>query len=94
MDSYSTEIKSESDPAMVSLATLESALNHAQEVNRRMATVAIIAVLVMGFMFAGILYLFTGFEVSTETIAIDSHEGTANYIGSDGDIINGSDQGN
>lgn len=72
MNSYSTEVKSESDPAMVSLATLESALNHAQEVNRRMATVAIIAVLVMGLMFAGILYLFTGFEVSTESLTVSN----------------------
>jgi hypothetical protein len=89
MNSYLTE--NEDIEHGVSIATLESVLAHANEVNRRMAIITIIAVLVMGLMFAGILYFLTGFEVSTESIAIDSHQGTANYIGNDGDITNGAD---
>lgn len=74
MSSYSTENEPVKD---ISMATLESTLAHMQEVNRRLATVTIIALLVMGLMFAGVLYFLTGFEVSTESIAIDSHQGTA-----------------
>ena len=89
MSSYSTDNNTVKHD--VSLATLESALSHAQEINHRMAIVTIIALLVMGLMFASLLYFLTGFEVSTEAVTIDSHQGTANYVGNDGDIINGAD---
>ena len=38
-------------------------------------------------------WMWSQFEVvdESESVSIDSHEGTANYVGNDGDIINGKD---
>lgn len=69
----------------------ESVLMHFQKVNKRLTIITITALVLMGLMFGAFIYLFTGFEVSTEAVTIDSHQGTANYIGNDGDITNGSD---
>lgn len=84
MTSYSTDKE-------VSLAVFESALMHLQKANKRLTIIVVIALLLMGCMFGTFIYFFTNFEVSTETVTIDSHQGTANYIGNDGDITNGSD---
>lgn len=90
MTSYSTENELEKN---VSIAALESALAHLQEANRRMAAVAITALLVLGLVLGALLYFATNFEFTAESVSIDSHQGTANYIGNNGDINNGGDQG-
>ena len=78
------------DDKHISLITLESAMMHLQETNKRMARITICALILMGLMFGFFVYLFTSFEITTEDIVVDSDNGNANYIGNDGDIINGS----
>lgn len=85
MNSYSTENEK------ILLATFESALMHLQKANKRLTIITVTALVLMGLMFGCFIYLFTGFEFTTESVTIDSHEGTANYIGNDGDITNGED---
>lgn len=75
----------------ISLVTLESAMMHLQETNKRLARITVCALILMALMFGFFVYLFTSFEVTTEDITIDSAHSTANYIGNDGDIVNGSD---
>lgn len=76
----------------VSQAAMESAMMHLQKANQRLAVIAGLAVLVMALMFGVFMYFLTDYEISSEQITIDSHEGTANYVSNDGDIINGRDQ--
>ena len=74
----------------VSLVMLESAMMHLQKANKRLATITIVALVIMGLMFGFFIYLFSTFEITTEDVVVDSDIGNANYIGNDGDIINGS----
>ena len=75
----------------ISLIMLESAMMHLQQANKRLARITICAIILMCFMFGFFVYLFTAFEITTEDIAIDAGNGNANYIGNDGEIVNGSD---
>jgi len=77
----------------VSLLMLESAMMHLQQTNKRLARITIVALILMGLMFGFFVYLFTSFEITTEDVVVDSDNGNANYIGNDGDIVNGSGQG-
>lgn len=43
-----------------------------------------------GWLYAWMQYDYTG-ETYDETVTVDSTNGVANYIGNDGDIINGTD---
>lgn len=79
------------DNKNVSQAALESALEHMQEANKRLAALLCVALAIIGLIVLGGLYLIFGCDISTEAITIDSHQGTANYIGNDGDIVNGED---
>ena len=72
------------------LAMLESAMMHLQVANKRLARITIAALVLMCIMFGFFVYLFTSFEISTEDVLVDSSYGNANYIGNDGDIVNGS----
>ena len=74
----------------ISLVTLESAMMHLQETNKRLARITIVALILMGLMFGFFVYVLTNFEVTTEDVVVDSSNGNANYIGNDGDIVNGS----
>lgn len=38
-------------------------------------------------------YDYVGEETMTQTIDVDAKDGTANYVGRDGDIVNGKDSG-
>ena len=73
------------------LASFESALMHLQKMNKRLTIVTIIALLLTGLMFGTFMYFLTSYEISTETISVDSKDGPANYVGNDnnGDINNG-----
>ena len=75
----------------VSLAAMESAMAHLQEANRRLARLLALSWIIIACIAAGIFYFFTNFAIDTESVTIDSHQGTANYIGNDGDIVNGND---
>lgn len=69
----------------------ESAMMHLQKANERLVKLNIIAWLIVGIIVGLCAYVLFGFNISTESVAIDSHQGTANYIGNDGDIVNGGD---
>jgi len=70
---------------------MESAMMHLQKANERLVRLNIIAWLIVGIMVGLVAYALFGFDISSESVAIDSHQGTANFIGNDGDIINGGD---
>ncbi len=79
------------DDHNISLVMLESAMMHLQKANKRLACITLVALIVMSFMFGFFVYVFTSFEITTEDVVLDSGNGNANYIGNDGEIINGSD---
>ena len=74
----------------ISLAVLESCVMHLQQTNKRLAKITIVALVLMAIMFGFFVYLFTSFEITTEDVLVDSDYGNANYIGNDGEIVNGS----
>lgn len=76
----------------VSLAAMESALSHLQEANKRLARLLAFSWIIIALIAGAIFYFFTCYDFSAESVAIDSHQGAANYIGNDGDIINGDDK--
>ena len=77
------------DESNISLVMLESAMMHLQQVNKRLARITICALVLSAIMFGFFVYLFTSFEITTEDVVVDSNQGNANYIGNDGEIING-----
>lgn len=78
------------DEKQISIIALESAMMHLQQANKRLTTITIVALTVMAMMFGAFIYFFTSFEVTTEDVVVDSgNNGNANYIGNDGDIVNG-----
>ena len=70
---------------------MESALMHLQKANERLVKLNLVAWLIVGIMVGLLAYVVFGFDISSESVTIDSHQGTANYIGNDGDITNGAD---
>ena len=70
---------------------MESALMHLQKANERLVKLNLVAWLIVGIMVGLFAYVVFGFDISSESVTIDSHQGTANYIGNDGDITNGED---
>ena len=70
---------------------MESALMHLQKANVRLVKLNLVAWLIVGIMVGLFAYVVFGFNISSESVTIDSHQGTANYIGNDGDITNGAD---
>lgn len=69
----------------------ESDSMHYQRIISNLIKLNIVAWLIVGIFVGLLAYVIFGFDISTESVAIDSHQGTANYIGNDGDIINGKD---
>lgn len=65
----------------VSLAAMESALSHLQEANKRLARLLAFSWIIIALIAGAIFYFFTFYDFSSESVAIDSHQGTANYIG-------------
>lgn len=60
----------------------------------RRLVAALILVIVLWFATIGMFVLYLGqynFVDETSTITVEAKEGVANYIGNDGDIINGED---
>jgi hypothetical protein len=75
----------------------ESAMARAERHARRL-TIVIIMTVVFLFVSNG-LWLYNWFQYdyisdTTETVTVDAGSGTANYIGNDGEIINGEDSRN
>ena len=87
MNSYSKD--SDGVERNVSVAALESALAPLKEANKRLAFILALETIILGLVIGGLFYFFTNFDLNAEAVMIDSHDGTANYIGNDGDIVNG-----
>lgn len=81
------------EQAKVSIAVLDSALTHLQEANKRLARLLALSLIVLATVLGCVLYFLMSYEIVASDVSIDSHEGAAsyNYIGEDGDIVNGTD---
>lgn len=58
----------------VSIGTMESALQHLQETNKRLAMITALALIVAGVMFCSLMYFLTNYEIVTQDVTIDSCE--------------------
>lgn len=67
----------------------ESSEARHERIEKRLIIALVISVVLL-FVSNGLWLLYES-QYETETVQIDSHEGNANYIGNDGDIINGKD---
>ena len=72
----------------------ESAMTRAERHAKRLVIVVIMTILLLVISNGCWLYAWTSYDYSgSETVTVDGREGNANYIGNDGDIINGEDSG-
>lgn len=74
----------------ISYAAYESAMMHMQKINKRL-TILIGIVLVFAIMvLASVVYFLSTYEITTESVDLDSQNGAVNYIGNDnnGEINN------
>jgi hypothetical protein len=90
-------VKTESKELKIPYIVYESAMTRAERHARRLVIVIIMTIIFL-FVSNG-LWLYNWFQYdftsdTSETVTVDAKEGTANYIGNDGDIINGQDSGN
>lgn len=81
--------------ASVPYIVYESAQNRMERTNKRLLTALIIAIILafisnLVWLYAWMQYDYSSAE--TESIDVDAKDGTANYIGNDGAIINGTDK--
>lgn len=78
-------------PTYVPYVVHESAMARAERQSKRLvAVIILLIVLLVGSNIGWLVYESSFEEVTTEEIVIDADEnGNANYIGNDGDIING-----
>lgn len=68
---------------------------HERTVKRLILAIALLAILLVGTNAGWLIYesqLETVIETESYTVDMDTGEGSANYIGGDGDIYNGADQ--
>ena len=79
---------------MIPFIVYESAMARAERHARRL-TIVLIMTIVFLFVSNGLwLYNWIQYDYTSDTtVTVDGAEGTANYIGNDGDIINGQDSG-
>lgn len=83
--------------ASVPYIVYESAQNRMERTNKRLLTALIIAIILafisnLVWLYAWMQYDYSSAETDTQSIDIDAKDGTANYIGNDGEIINGTDK--
>ena len=83
--------------ASVPYIVYESAQNRMERTNKRLLTALIIAIILafisnLEWLYAWMQYDYSSTETETQSIDIDAKDGTANYIGNDGEIINGTDK--
>lgn len=71
----------------------ESSLAREERQQKRLVVVIVILVILLFVTNALWLYVWNQFDFVDESVNIDSDEGIANYIGNDGDINNGTDNG-
>lgn len=75
---------------------LESAQVRNERIIKRLIVAIIIVVILffisnLAWLYAWNQYDYSGKETTTSEVTVDGKEGTANYIGNDGDIVNGED---
>jgi hypothetical protein len=69
-------------------------MTRAERHAKRLVIVLIMTIILLFISNGCWLYAWTQYDYSgTETISVDGKYGNANYIGNDGDIINGEDSG-
>ena len=84
-----THCESKSD---IPFAAYEAGEVRHERRERRLVVALVIAILVVFLCNASWLYAWTQYDYSSEEIIVDSNDGgNANYIGNDGDIVNGQD---
>lgn len=86
------------NPKDVPYIAFEGAQARMERVNNRLFKVIIALIIALFLSNALWLYAWTRYDYSDtealDTITVDAGNGTANYIGNDGDITNGTDNGN
>lgn len=85
------------DKMDVSYILYESAMARNERTVKRLIIALMVCVALLFASNGAWLYAWSQYdysnEESTETVTVDAKEGTANYIGNDGDIVNGEDSG-
>ena len=77
-------------PADVPYIVHEAAMARAERHTKRMFTALLVAIALIVVSNAAWLWYIGQYDYSAEEIVtVDAQDGTANYIGNDGDIING-----
>lgn len=72
----------------------ESSIARMERVTRRLVIALVIAIILIFVSNATWLYFFNQYDIATETlqtVTVDGKSGIANYIGQNGDIVNGED---
>lgn len=98
MNETTNQTSAMNDPAMVPFAAYEAVGARAERSQKRLMLV-IISLAVVILAEAVLLYLnnqawlekWSEYDYSSETITVDGDDGSANFIGRDGSIINGED---
>ena len=73
----------------------ESSIARMERANKRLVIALVIAVLTIFASNVAWLWMWNQYDYVTDedTVTLETRDGTANYIGNDGDIINGEDNG-
>lgn len=79
------------DVAMIPYIVYESAEARAERTIRRLIITLVIAVVLFFASNALWLHAWMQYDYADESVTVDAGSGTANYIGEDGDITNGTD---
>lgn len=72
----------------------ESSIARMERVTKRLVIALVIAIILIFVSNATWLYFFNQYDIATETlqtVTVDGKSGIANYIGNNGDIVNGED---
>lgn len=83
------------DNMTVPYIVYESAMARSERHIRRLVIALIVAIVMMVISNLAWLYMWNGYEYvgDSSQVTVDSNTGDANYIGDDGDIINGESDG-
>lgn len=83
------------EPLTIPYAAHESQMSRNERSIKRLVIALIVAILLMFASNAIWIYAWTSYDYTSEerTIEVDAKDGVANYIGNNGDILNGTDSG-
>lgn len=81
----------EQDQKSVPYIVYESAEARHERIEKRLIIALVICIVMMFSTNAIWIYYTNQYEYHDEYVSVDGRDGTANYIGNDGDIVNGKD---